>query len=122
MNKQMKSSAFGTWLRKKKLDELPQLFNVLIGNMSFVGPRPDVRGFLDTLEGADKVLLDLKPGITGPASLKYMNEEIFLQQVKNPEKFNREVIWPEKVRVNKNYLHNYSFRSDLRYLYKTIFP
>ena len=81
---------------------------------------PTIRGFLDTLEGEDRVLLSLKPGITGPASLNYKHEEILLQQVENPEKYNKEVIWPEKVRLNKKYLYNYSFRSDLIYLYKTI--
>ena len=89
--------------------------------MSF-GPRPDINGFMNTLEGDDRILLTVKPGITGPASIKYRNEEDILKNVKNPEKYIKEVIWPDKVLINKEYVRNYSFKSDLRYLLQTIIP
>lgn len=111
----------GAKLRRTKLDELPQLWNVLIGDMSFVGPRPDVPGFLDRLEGSDKELLQLRPGITGPASLKYRNEERILAASSDSERYNSEVIWPDKVRINLNYLHNWNFYTDVRIITKTIF-
>ena len=88
----------GVKLRKYKLDELPELWNVLIGDMSFVGPRPDVPGYADKLEGDDRRMLLLKPGITGPASLKYRNEEELLAEQENPQKYNDEVLFPDKVR------------------------
>ncbi len=116
-----KASYFGKLLRKTKLDELPQLFNVLIGNMSFVGPRPDLIGFSDDLQGDDRIILSVRPGITGPASLKYRNEESVLSTLENADEYAREVIWPEKVRINKKYVQNYSFAADLRYLFKTVF-
>lgn len=111
----------GAKMRRYKLDELPQLWNVLIGNMSFVGPRPDVPGFLDRLEGDDRELLRLRPGITGPASLKYRNEEEILARVDDPERYNAEVIWPDKVRVNRDYMRTWSFTSDIGYIWRTIF-
>ena len=85
----------GAKLRKYKLDELPELWNVLIGDMSFVGPRPDVPGYADQLQGEDRLILKLRPGITGPASLKYKNEEEILAKVENPQKYNDEVIYPD---------------------------
>ena len=112
----------GARLRKLKLDELPQLWNVLKGEMSLVGPRPDVPGYLDKLTGEDRVLLTLRPGITGPATLKYRNEEELLAGVSDPETYYDEVIWPDKVRINKAYLENWSFSSDLGYLLKTVLP
>ena len=112
----------GARLRKLKLDELPQLWNVLKGEMSLVGPRPDVPGYLDRLTGEDRVLLTLRPGITGPATLKYRNEEELLAGVSDPETYYDEVIWPDKVRINKAYLENWSFWSDLGYLLKTVLP
>lgn len=111
----------GKLFRRSKIDELPQLFNVLIGQMSFVGPRPDVPGYADKLEGDDRVILTLRPGITGPASLKYKNEEQLLAKQSNSIKFNNEIIWPDKVKLNKRYVHNYSFMKDLYYIFKTIF-
>ncbi len=121
LNKKGEASAFGSMLRAYKFDEYPQLFNVLIGEMSFVGPRPDVEGFADQLNGEDKIILSVKPGITGPASLKYRNEEELLKNVVEPQKYIKEVIFPDKVKINKSYVLNYSFRNDLRYLLKTIF-
>ena len=114
------SSAFGDFLRKSKLDELPQLYNVFLGDMSFVGPRPDLIGFADALEGEDRLILEVKPGITGPASLYFLNEQRLLDQVENAEKYNKEVIWPKKVELNLDYVKNYSFRKDIYYLLKTI--
>lgn len=111
----------GFWLRKLKIDELPQLWNVLIGDMSFVGPRPDVPGFADLLIGDDKVLLSIRPGITGPASLKYKNEEKLLAKQENPELFNKKVIWPDKVRINIMYIRNWSLYNDLKYILRTLF-
>jgi len=112
---------FGHFLRKYKLDELPQIFNVLKGDMSFVGPRPDVPGFADELKGEDRIILNIKPGITGPASLYFKNEEQILANQISPEKYNREIIWPKKVEINKAYIKKFSFLNDLKYLYRTIF-
>ena len=97
----------GAWLRKWKLDELPELFNVLIGDMSFVGPRPDVPGYADALTGDDRLLLTVRPGLTGAASIKYSNEEELLSEQEDPIKFNDEVLYPEKVRINNNYVKKY---------------
>lgn len=110
----------GKILRDYKLDELPQLFNILKGDMSFVGPRPDVQGYADVLKGDDRIILSVKPGITGPAQLKYRNEEDILSKVQNPVKYNDEVLWPDKVLINKDYVLKWSFRKDLYYIYKTI--
>jgi len=110
----------GKIFRKYKIDELPQLFNVLIGDMSFVGPRPDVPGYADKLEGEDKIILSIRPGITGPASLKYKNEEEILAEVENPKEYNDKIIWPDKVKINKEYIKNWSFKKDIEYIIKTI--
>jgi len=110
----------GRFMRKTKIDELPQFWNVLVGNMSFVGPRPDVTGYADKLVGQDRVLLCLRPGLTGPATLKYRNEEAILASKNNPELYNDEVIWPDKVRINLEYIRNYSFRKDLFYIWKSV--
>ena len=110
----------GAIFRKTKIDELPQLWNVLIGQMSFVGPRPDVKGYADKLQGKDRVVLLVRPGITGPASIKYKNEEELLSEQSNPEKYNSEVIWPDKVKINVNYVNNWSFIQDVRYIYQTV--
>ena len=110
----------GKVFRKYKIDELPQLWNVLIGNMSFVGPRPDVPGYADKLKGEDKIILSIKPGITGPASIKYKNEEEILANVKNPKEYNDNVIWPDKVKINKEYIKNWSLKKDIEYVIKTI--
>ena len=111
---------FGAILRKYKLDELPELRNVLIGDMSFVGPRPDVPGYADKLKGEDRLILRLRPGITGPASLKYRNEEEILAQVDDPIKYNDEVIYPDKVRINLDYYRNHSLLGDLHYIVETV--
>jgi lipopolysaccharide/colanic/teichoic acid biosynthesis glycosyltransferase len=111
----------GRFWRKTKIDELPQLINVLKGDMSFVGPRPDVPGYADKLEGEDRIVLSVRPGITGPATLKYRDEEALLAGQKDPERYNNEVIWPDKVRINKEYIKSYSFKNDLVYIAKTIF-
>ena len=110
----------GAFFRRTKIDELPQLFNVLFGQMSFVGPRPDVPGFADLLDGDDRIILSLRPGITGPASLKYKDEEILLSKVQDPERYNKEVIWPDKVKINKAYIRNWSLSKDVGYLIKTV--
>lgn len=110
----------GSVFRKYKLDELPQLFNVLIGSMSIVGPRPDVPGYADKLTGDDRVILLLRPGITGPASIKYKDEENLLSSVEDPVAYNDQVIWPDKVMINKKYVENYSFFKDIKYIFHTL--
>ena len=107
-------------ITRYKLDELPELWNVLKGNMSFVGPRPDVPGYADQLQGEERDILKLKPGITGPASLKYRNEEELLASVENPAQYNDEVIFPDKVRLNLYYLKNYSFIKDIQMIVSTV--
>jgi len=111
----------GAKLRKYKLDELPELWNVLKGDMSLVGPRPDVPGYADRLQGEDRLVLKLRPGITGPASLKYANEEEILAQVADPRRYNDEVIFPDKVRINLDYYYNRTFCGDIRLIFQTIF-
>lgn len=110
----------GRFFRKAKIDELPQLWNVLWGDMSFVGPRPDVPGFADSLVGEERRLLSIRPGITGPATLKYRNEEELLAAADDPEAYNRDVIWPDKVRINLEYICEWSLAADLRYIWKTV--
>ena len=110
----------GAVLRKYKLDELPELWNVLIGDMSFVGPRPDVPGYADRLEGEHRRILLLKPGITGPASLKYRNEEELLAEQKEPQKCNDEFLFPDKVRINIEYLDSWSFWNDIKIIIYTV--
>ena len=140
---------FGAKLRHYKLDELPELWDVLIGNMSFVGPRPDVPGYADALTGEDREVLKLRPGITGPATLKYRLEDEMLSDVRNimitqiaqklqinwPSKeqidemtnqelavwYNDHVIYPDKVRINRYYLHHYSFIKDFQMILCTVF-
>ena len=110
----------GEILRKYKLDELPQLINVFLGDMSFVGPRPDVPGYADKLVGLDRSILNIRPGITGPASLKYRNEEELLSKQDDPIIYNDQVIWPDKVRINLEYMDQYSFLRDIEYIIKTL--
>jgi len=110
----------GRFLRKWKIDELPELFNVLLGDMSFVGPRPDVPGYADLLTGDERKILSLRPGITGPASLKYFNEEQILAGVENPVEYNDHIIFPDKVKINFKYLEKYSFFGDLKIIMYTI--
>ena len=114
------ATRLGQFLRRTKLDELPQLFNVLIGDMSFVGPRPDILGFADQLTGDDRIILKVKPGLTGEATLKYKDEERLLERQNNPEHYNRTIIWVDKVNINKMYVENYSFYLDLKLILKSI--
>ena len=131
----------GAKLRHYKLDELPGLWDVLIGNMSFVGPRPDVPGYADLLQGDDRDVLKLRPGITGPATLKYRLEDEMLADVRNlmlesryipkaqisamsdqelAEWYNDHVIYPDKVRLNCYYYRHYSFAKDIQMIVCTV--
>lgn len=124
----------GAKLRRYKIDELPELWDVLIGNMSFVGPRPDVPGYADQLQGEDRIILKMRPGITGPATLKYRNEEQLIgeyvkQALANGDTrseeeiaqwYNDEVIYPDKVKINVEYYKNYSFFNDIKIIFRTI--
>lgn len=125
---------FGAKLRHYKLDELPGLWDVLIGKMSFVGPRPDVPGYADQLKGKDCEVLKLRPGITGPATLKYrLEDEMISEYVAKKqaegdarpvqviaEEYNDKVIYPDKVRINLYYLHHYSFIKDIQMIFCTV--
>ena len=111
----------GFFLRKYKIDELPELINVLFGDMSFVGPRPDVKGYADKLKGDNRKILKLRPGITGPASIKFINEELLLSKQENPKYYNDNVIYPEKVRINLDYFYNNSIWIDFKIIFATIF-
>lgn len=114
-------SKIGYFLRKYKIDELPQILNVLKGEMSLVGPRPDVPGYYDQLVGDNRKLLHLKPGITGLASLVYRNEEEILAKQTNPNQYNDEVIFPDKIKINLKYQRELSFILDLKILWHTVF-
>ncbi|WP_445718801.1 sugar transferase [Flavobacterium sp.] len=114
-----KPNAWGRFLRLTKIDELPQIINLLKGDMVLIGPRPDVPGYADQLKGSDRIVLSVKPGITGLASLKYRNEEQLLSKQLNPLQYNDEVIWPDKVRINKWYLNNRTLYIDLIILFST---
>jgi len=111
----------GAFLRKTKWNELPQLLNVLFGSMSFVGPRPEVPGFADELEGSDRIVLSVRPGITGPATLRFRNEEIVLESVDDPDAYNVDVLYPDKVELNRAYVENYSIFRDIKYIFMTVF-
>ena len=115
-------SCWGKLLRASKLDESPQILNILKGEMTLVGPRPDVTGYADQLVGADQIIFFLIPGITGLASLKYRNEEQLLSQQPNPQHFNDEVIWPDKVRINKWYAQNRTLIMDVQIIFYTLVP
>lgn len=112
----------GAIFRRFKLDELPQLINILLGQMSFVGPRPDVVGFADLLQGEDRIVLSVRPGITGPATLAFRNEEELLASCDDPERYNYEVVFLTKVKLNRDYLEHYSFFKDLLYIMATVMP
>ena len=107
-------TGFGRFMRKSKIDELPQLFNIIKGEMSFVGPRPDIEGYYDKLVGDDRRVLQLKPGLTSEASLKYRNEEQILAKQENPLKYNDEVLFPDKVKMNLEYLNKLCFKEDFK--------
>ena len=117
----LRITKIGDFLRKYKLDELPELWNVIMGEMSLVGPRPDVPGYADSLKGSDRNILKLRPGITGSASLKYANEEELLAAQEDPQKYNDEVIFPDKVKVNLEYYENQSLWLDIKIIFATIF-
>ncbi|MBM6401112.1 sugar transferase [Phycicoccus sonneratiae] len=111
----------GRRLRAWKVDELPQLVDVLAGRMSLVGPRPDIEGWADRLTGEDRIVLSVRPGITGPASLAFRHEERMLAAAEDPEAYNRDVIWPAKVRINRAYVEEWSLLVDVRCLMRTVF-
>ncbi|CAD7811254.1 Putative undecaprenyl-phosphate N-acetylgalactosaminyl 1-phosphate transferase [Chryseobacterium aquaeductus] len=117
--KKSDKSKLGCWMRKTKLDELPQLFNIIKGDMSLVGPRPDVPGYYDNLKGEERLILELKPGLTSEAGIKFRNEEEILNKQKNSLKFNDEILFPEKVKMNLNYYYQLSFKKDAQILLKT---
>lgn len=114
-------TSIGETLRRFKLDELPELWNVLKGDMSFVGPRPDMPLYAEKLQGDERLILKLRPGITGPATIKYSNEEELLSSVPDPQKYNDEILWPDKVKINLDYYHNRSFWGDIKIILQTIF-
>jgi lipopolysaccharide/colanic/teichoic acid biosynthesis glycosyltransferase len=114
-----KVTSIGKILRRSKLDELPQLINILKGDMSFVGPRPDIVGYYDKLTGNDCKVLKLKPGLTSLAAIKYRNEEQLLAQQSEPLKYNDEVIFPDKVKMNLEYLQKRNFFYDLKIILLT---
>ncbi|MEM0588930.1 sugar transferase [Aequorivita flava] len=107
-------SNYGRFLRRSRLDELPQLLNIFLGQMSFVGPRPDVPGYYDALQGESRKILELKPGLFSRAALKYINEESLLAKQKDPMKYNDEIIFPDKVKMNLEYYYNRSFFGDIQ--------
>jgi len=118
---ELRITPFGAILRRYKIDELPALLNVFKGEMSIVGPRPDVPGYADKLKGKERLILKLKPGITGPASLKYANEEVILAKQEDPIKYNDEIIYPDKVKINLEYYYTRSFIGDIKIIINTVF-
>jgi lipopolysaccharide/colanic/teichoic acid biosynthesis glycosyltransferase len=110
----------GYLLRKYKLDELPQLLNVLKGEMSFVGPRPEVRKYVDLYDDEQKKILSVRPGITDIASIEYRNENEMLKQYKDPEKAYIEIIMPHKILLNMQYIENYNLKNYLRIILLTL--
>ncbi len=113
-------SSYGKFIRKTKVDELPQLLNVLKGDMSVVGPRPDIPGYYDLLQGEERKILELKPGLTCEASLKYANEEYILAQQEDPLHYNDTVLFPDKVKMNLDYYYNHNLFKDVMIIMKTI--
>lgn len=109
----------GYWIRKFKLDELPQLINVFIGDMSLVGPRPEVRHYVDYWTPEQMHVLDVRPGITDPASIKFRNENELMEQAEDPEKYYIEVIMQEKIKLYLEYVENHSFWGDIGLIFKT---
>ena len=113
-------SKFGAFLRNSKIDELPQLFNVFLGQMSFVGPRPDISGYYDTLKGEDRKILELKPGLTSLASIKYANEDDVLSKQNNPLEYNDTIIFPDKVKMNLEYYYTNTIFGDIKIIWNTL--
>ena len=109
----------GYYIRKYKLDELPQLINVFTGDMSLVGPRPEVRKYVDLYTPEQMHVLDVRPGITDPASIRYRNENELLAQVEDPDRYYVEVIMQDKLQLNLEYVEKQSFRFDLQLIFKT---
>lgn len=118
--KTTKVSKLGAFLRRYKLDEIPQLFNILRGDMGIVGPRPDIAGYYDTLQGEERKVLELKPGLTSLAAIKYANEEQLLAQQETPLQYNDTVLFPDKVKMNLDYFYKRSFWGDVKIIWKTI--
>ncbi|WP_341537936.1 sugar transferase [Flavobacterium aquariorum] len=112
-------SAIGRFLRNYKLDELPQMINVLKGEMSIVGPRPDIEGYYDLLEGENRKILELKPGLTSLASLKYYNEDELLEKQVHPLEYNDKILFPDKVKLSLEYYYHQSFSGDLKVIFAT---
>ena len=111
----------GKKIRKYKIDEIPELINVFIGDMSFVGPRPDVPGYADLLKGEGRNILKLRPGITSRASIKYANEEMILLNEDDPIAYNNNIIFPDKVKLNLNYYYNNNIWIDIKIIFATLF-
>jgi len=117
---EVRITPLGNLLRKYKLDELPELWNILKGDMSFVGPRPDVPEYIAKLVGEERLILRLRPGLTSPASLKYVNEEELVALANDPQSYYNEVIWPDKVRMNLEYCKSRRLLGDLIIVMNTI--
>jgi len=117
---ELQISTLGQFLRNYKLDELPQLLTVLKGEMSFVGPRPDIVGYYDVLEGDDRKILELKPGLTSLAALKYYNEDALLKKQAEPLTYNDEVLFPDKIKMNLDYYYHQSFCTDFKIIVTTL--
>ena len=111
----------GRIVKKWYLDELPQFWSVLVGDMSFVGPRPDVPGYADLLKGNNRNILKLRPGITSRASIKYANEEQLLLDQQDPITYNNDVIFPDKVKMNLNYYENNNIWIDIKIIFATVY-
>lgn len=111
----------GLFIRKYKLDELPQLINVFLGDMSFVGPRPEVPKYVDLYTDAQRKVLDVRPGITDMASIKYSNENELLGKAEDPEAYYIQTIMPDKLSINLEYVKNHSFAGDIAIIFKTLF-
>ncbi|MBR1626964.1 MAG: sugar transferase [Bacteroidales bacterium] len=110
----------GYFIRKYKLDELPQLINVLKGDMSFVGPRPEVRYYVNMYNDEQRKVLNVRPGITDPASIAYRNENELLEKQDNPKQYYIDVVMPDKLRINLEYIRNRTFFTDIKVIFQTI--
>lgn len=113
-------TSMGRFLRRTKIDELPQFINILRGDMSFVGYRPDIPGYYDKLEGENRKVLELKPGLFSEATLKYVNEEALLAEQANPLQYNDTIIFPDKVKLNLEYYYNRSFIGDIKIICRSV--